>query len=78
MVNALVLIGDAMEENPDDLATRARELGRLGAPAFMFQEGSDRDVQGAFQDIAARTGGAWAKFDAGAAKQLSDLLRAVA
>ena len=37
-VNALVFIGDAIEEDPDILACRARELGRLGAPVFMFQE----------------------------------------
>jgi len=77
-VNALVFIGDAMEENPDILITRARELGRLGVPGFMFQEGADASVKQTFQDIAAATGGAYAKFDAGAAKQLGELLRAVA
>jgi hypothetical protein len=77
-VNALVFIGDAMEENPDVLTTRARELGKLGVRAFMFQEGADPDVQRVFQDIAASTGGAYAKFDAGAAKQLGELLQAVA
>jgi hypothetical protein len=77
-VNALVFIGDAMEENLDLLITRAREVGRLKVPVFMFQEGNDPGVQRAFQDIAANTGGAYAKFDAGAAKQLGELLQAVA
>jgi hypothetical protein len=77
-VNALVFIGDAMEENPDILIARARELGRLGVKAFMFQEGDDALVKRVFQDIAASTGGAYAKFDSGAAKQLGELLKAVA
>jgi hypothetical protein len=38
-VNALVFVGDAIEENPDTLADEAGELGRLGVPAFMFQRG---------------------------------------
>jgi Oxidoreductase NAD-binding domain len=77
-VGALVFVGDAMEENLDILVARARELGRLGTPAFMFQEGGDPAVASAFRDIAAGTGGAYAKFDAGAARQLGELLRAVA
>ena len=39
-VQALVFVGDAMEENPDNLYPDASELGRLGVPAFMFQEGT--------------------------------------
>jgi hypothetical protein len=35
-----------------------QSLGRLGVPVFMFQEGTDPDVQRAFQDIAAASGGA--------------------
>jgi len=76
-VNALVFIGDAMEESPDILISRARELGRSGVKAFMFQEGDNAFAKKTFQDIAASTGGAWAKFDAGAAKQLGELLKAV-
>jgi hypothetical protein len=76
-VSALVFIGDAMEENPDALVTKARELGRLKIPCFFFQEGSDPGVQKTFQDIATSTGGAFAKFDSGAAKQLRELLEAV-
>src|SRR5450759_1864182 len=34
-VQAMVFVGDAMEEKIDDLCTAAGELGLLGAPAFM-------------------------------------------
>jgi hypothetical protein len=74
-VAALVLIGDAVEENPDTLAHLA---GALGIPAFMFQEGGDRTVEGVFREIASATRGAYARFKAGSAQQLATLLRAVA
>ena len=73
-VQALVFVGDALEENPDN----AGELGRLGVPAFMFQEGHDRDVEQVFRGIARLTHGAYCRFDPGAARQLAELLRAVA
>jgi hypothetical protein len=77
-VGALVFIGDACEENPDTLIVKARDVGRAKTPAFMFQEGTDPAVQRAFQDIARNTGGAYAKFGPGAAKELGELLKAVA
>jgi hypothetical protein len=77
-VNALVFVGDAMEENPDALVHEASELGRLGVPAFMFQEGRDREVEHTFREIARLTHGAYCRFDPGAARQLGELLRAVA
>jgi hypothetical protein len=77
-VNALVFVGDAMEENPDKLAHAAGELGRLGVPAFMFQEGRDREVEQAFRTITQLAHGAYCRFDSGAAHQLAELLRAVA
>ena len=77
-VGALVFIGDAMEENPDILVTRARELGRLKVPCFMFQEGRDPTVESVFREIAKHSGGAYGRFDAGAAKTLGELLKAVA
>jgi hypothetical protein len=45
----LVFVGDAMEENPDDLARDAAALGKAGVPAFMFQEGTDRAVEAVFR-----------------------------
>ena len=77
-VQALVFVGDAMEENPDDLYPDASELGRLGVPAFMFQEGDSRSVERVFRDIARLTRGAYGRFNPGAARQLAELLRAVA
>ena len=77
-VNALVFVGDAMEENPDHLAHEAGELGRLDVPAFMFQEGRDREVEQVFREVAHLTRGAYCRFDPGAARQLAELLRAIA
>jgi len=77
-VGALVFIGDAMEEGVDVLIARARELGRLKTPAFLFQEGRDSEVESAFREIARNTGGAYGQFGPGSAKQLAELLRAVA
>jgi hypothetical protein len=77
-VSALVFVGDALEENPDTLVHDADELGRLGVPVFMFQEGADRSVEQVFRQIASLSHGAYCRFDAGAAKQLAELLKAVA
>lgn len=77
-VNALVFVGDAMEENVDELSARAGELGLMGVPVFLFQEGSDERVARAFQEIARLTKGAWCRFDAGSAAALKALLTAVA
>jgi hypothetical protein len=77
-VRALVFVGDAMEENVDDLCAKAGELGLLKVPVFMFQEGHDAATEQAFRGIARLSGGAYCRFDPGAAAQLRDLLRAVA
>jgi len=77
-VQALVFVGDAMEEKLDDLCQAAGELGLLGVPAFMFQEGYDPIAEQAFREISRLTKGAWCRFDPGAAHQLRELLRAAA
>jgi hypothetical protein len=77
-VRAVVFVGDAMEERVDDLCAKAGELGMLKVPVFMFQEGHDATAEQAFREIARLTGGAWCRFDPGAAAQLRDLLRAAA
>jgi len=77
-VQALVFVGDAMEEAIDDLAALAGELGLLGVPVFMFQEGGDPVAEKAFREIARLSRGAYGRFDTGAAHQLAELLRAVA
>ena len=77
-VQALVFVGDAMEEAIDDLAASAGELGLLGVPVFMFQEGGDPVAEKAYREIARLSRGAYCRFDTGAAHQLAELLRAVA
>jgi hypothetical protein len=77
-VNAMVYVGDCMEEQVDRLAAQAGELGILGVPVFMFQEGGDPAAAIAFKEIARLTKGAYCRFDAGSAVQLRELLRAVA
>ena len=77
-VHALVFVGDCIEEDPGALNRLAGELGLLGLPAFLFQEGQDPVVEGSFRQLARLSGGAYSHFDAGSPKQLRDLLRAVA
>jgi hypothetical protein len=77
-VQALVFVGDAMEEKLDDLSIAAGELGLLGVPAFMFQEGHDPVAENAYREIARLSRGAYCRFDTGAAHELAELLRAVA
>jgi hypothetical protein len=77
-IQALVYVGDCIEEDPDALAGLAGELGILGTPLFVFQEGGDRRAGETFRQMARASGGAWARFDAGAAERLEALLGAVA
>jgi hypothetical protein len=77
-VNALVFVGDVIEENPDRLCGRAGELGLLGIPVFVFHEGGDPIAARGFREIARLSKGAYCSFDASSAQQLRDLLAAVA
>ncbi len=77
-VNALVFVGDCVEENAEHLYGLAGELGLLGLPTFLFQEGHDLTTQRVFTRIAQLSGGAHCRFDAGSAQQLRELLAAVA
>ena len=77
-IDALVFVGDCMEEDVDELCHLAGELGIRGVPAFMFHEGGDARAAQAFRQIARLTNGAYCPFDAGSASQLRDLLSAVA
>jgi hypothetical protein len=77
-VNAVVYVGDCMEENIDQLGDLAGQLGLLGVPVFLFQEGHDANAARAFKEIARLTRGAYCRFDAGSARQLRELLAAVA
>jgi len=77
-VNAVVYVGDCMEENVDQLGDLAGQLGLLGVPVFLFQEGHEPNAERAFKEIARLTRGAYCRFDAGSARQLRELLAAVA
>jgi hypothetical protein len=77
-VNALIYVGDCMEEDVDQLSQLAGELGLIGVPVFIFQEGYDPKAERAFKEIARLSRGAHCRFDAGSARQLRELLTAVA
>ncbi len=77
-VDALVYIGDAMEESIDDLADKAGQLGLRRVPVFLFQEGRDPTAEKAFREIARLSSGAWFRFDRNAAATLARLLSSIA
>jgi len=77
-VNAVVFVGDAVEEGVDHLAKLAGDLGLLGTPVFVFHEGGEAVARTCFETIARLSGGAYCPFDAGSADMLRDLLAAVA
>jgi len=77
-INAVIYVGDAIEENVDDLAEKAGQLGLLGLPMFVFQEGRDAAVEAGFREFARLSKGAYARFDASAPGELAALLKAVA
>lgn len=77
-VNALVFIGDAMEEDADRLCHLAGQLGLKNLPVFVFHEGEDPAARRTFEQIAKLSGGACCRFDAKSPQLLRDLLSAVA
>lgn len=77
-VSALIFIGDAIEESIDFLCQRAGELGLKGVRCFFFQEGHDAPAEEGFREMARLTGGAYFRLGADSAKELAQLLGAVA
>jgi len=77
-IQALVFVGDSMEENVDKLAELSGQLGIYKTPAFFFQEGRDPAVTRAFKHFSHLSGGAYSSFDSGSAHVLIELLKAVA
>jgi hypothetical protein len=71
-VEALVFIGDAMEENLKELANAAGELGARGVPIFAFHEPrlppagpceTIADVRKAYRLLAMKSGGSYFEFN---------------
>ncbi|WP_051329356.1 hypothetical protein [Geminicoccus roseus] len=77
-VAALVLIGDACEEEADEVVGLAGQLAMVSVPVFAFHEGPDPGARALFQEIARVTRGAFHRFDHSAPRALADALRAVA
>jgi len=77
-VNALVFIGDAVEEPSDLILAAAGQLAVRGVPIFVFHEGGLEPAGSVFRNIATITRGAYSVFDARSPQQLRDLLKAVA
>ena len=77
-VDALVFVGDVVEEDIDELGHQAGQLGLVGTPVFIFHEGGEPVSRNALQQIARLSGGAYCSFDAGSGQQLRELLAAVA
>ena len=77
-VDALVYVGDSMEESVDKVGELAGQLRLSNLPLFIFQEGHDIHTSEAFRQIAQLSGGAHCSFDNNSAGQLGKLLTAVA
>jgi hypothetical protein len=73
-----VFVGDCFEEFVDEVGQTAGQLGMLGVPVFLFQEGRNPEAERAFRQIAKLTNGAHCRFDSNSPQQLRDLLGAVA
>ena len=67
-----------MEEDAGILRTLSGQLGLLGVPLFLFQEGNDAVARRTFQELARLSNGAYCAFTSGSAAQLRELLSAVA
>jgi len=78
---SVVLIGDACEEDGDELAAIADRLGRKGVRVYVFHEcgrGGEWAAREIFEAIASASGGVYCPFGAGSAQALRELLSAVA
>jgi len=77
-VSALVFIGDAIEEDIHLLCQKAGELGIKGVRCFFFQDGHDVGVENGFREMARLSGGAYFRLGPDSAKELAELLGAIA
>ncbi len=77
-VDAVVFVGDCMEEDEVLLYRLAGQIGLLNVPIFVFHEGDEPRAAKTFRKIARLTGGAYCYFNIGSADLLRTLLQAVA
>jgi len=77
-VDALVFVGDAVEEVSQRLYDLSQALGERRVPIFIFQEGHDPAATIVFARMASLSGGAHLTFDLASLNRLKDLLGAVA
>lgn len=77
-VNAIVYVGDCIEEDVDTLCHLAGKMGLQKIPLFIFQEGREPTAESAFRQMARLSGGAYHHFDSSSAHLLKSLLNAVA
>src|SRR6202795_5110400 len=77
-VNALVFVGDAVEENVDRLCQLAGELGLTGVPIFLFHEGDNPIVARAFQQMGRLSAGGYRALTAYGEKKGGEVLRLTA
>lgn len=77
-VDALVYVGDSMEESIDKLGSLAGQLKLQSVPMFLFQEGYDVTASAAFKQFAQLSGGAHCQLDQNSSQQLGELLNAAA
>jgi len=77
-VQALVFVGDCLEEPADTLLALAGRLALRNVPVFLFHDGDDPTARQVFEQIARLTRGACCRFDANSAQALRDLLAGVA
>lgn len=77
-IQALVFIGDCIEESLDQLCHLAGQCGLLKLPLFLFQEGHDPVASDGFAQMARLSSGAHCRFDLNSPERLKELLSAVA
>ncbi len=77
-INAIVFIGDCMEENPDIILNNVGKIGLKGVPMFIFQEGNNPEANFVFGEMARITNGFHTIFNSSSSSTLKNLLKAIA
>jgi len=83
-LQGIVLVGDACEEDAEELSELAAALGKRKVPLFVFHDHDGRDLEAVkaagpvFRYMAEASHGAYCPFGAGSAEALRELLSAIA